>query len=129
MPATYDPALIATNILHYARAQFRDVGGLQGTTVTLPLLQDEEYSGFVARFGEVEGLAKLAESLAANFAQKVSKYAQAGGIDVAWPNRPDFYLKLALNIRTYGVGDGASGLYAGRPVTPTPANDERLAFL
>lgn len=129
MAATYDPTLIATDIVSFARLKFRDVGGLSGTTVTLPLLQDEEYQGLIARLGEREGLAQAAESLAASFAQKVASYAQAGGIDVTWPKRPDFYLELAKSIRINGISGASASLYAGRPVTSTPCNDERLTFM
>jgi hypothetical protein len=127
MSASYYADEIATELVSYARSRFRDVGGLRGSTVTKPLLQDEEYQGFIDRLGAREGLAQAAEALAATFAQKVNQYAQAGGVDVAWPNRPDFYLELRDSIRAYGVGDVGTGqLVANSPVTPTPRNDLRL---
>jgi len=128
MSASYDPTLIATSILSYARARFRDVGGLSGTTVTKPLLQDEEYSGFIARLGEREGLAQAAESLAASFAQKVQSFAEAGGVDISWPRRPDFYLALAKSIRIHGVDMGSSAyvVHAGSPSLPQYGVDGRL---
>ena len=126
MTATYDATTIGTNLISYARSRFRDVAGLVGTTVTKPLMFDEEYQGLVDRLGAREGLAQAAEALAANYAQRINHFAQSGDVDVTWPNRPDFYLKLAQNIRTYGVEMSAGGVYAGRPITPSPLNDKRL---
>ena len=134
MIATYSASNIATNLISYARSRFRDVGGLEGNTVTLPLLFDEEYQGFIDRLGAREGLAQAAESLASTFAQKVIHFSETGGDSVNWPNRPDFYLKLRDSIRTYGVGGfGASGDIASQligksPKTPTPRTDLRLAL-
>lgn len=130
MSATYDATAIATDIISYARARFRDVGGLSGTTVTLPLLQDEEYQGFITRCGTQEGLAQAALSLAADFAQKVQRYSRAGGTSVDWPSRPKFYQDLALDLRTWGLtGQSGSGTAAFAPVTPSPCNDDRLQML
>lgn len=133
MSATYDAEEIATDIISYARARFRDVGRLSGTTVGAPLLQDEEYQGFVTLLGAREGLAQLAETLAASFAQKVQRYAESGGIAVQWPARPDFYLELAASIRTNGVGaledGGTYGLYGGAPALPDYDTDARLTMI
>lgn len=127
MAATYDSTAIATSIISFARARFRDVGGLSGTTVTKPLLLDEEYQGFIDRLGTQEGLAIAAESLAASYAQKIQSYGEAGGIDIVWPKRPEFYLQLRDSIRKYGVDGGVTGsLYAGAPALPTPLTDDRL---
>lgn len=129
MAAIYDVTLIASDLKTFARAKFRDVGGLVGTTVTLPLLLDEEYQGFIARLGPNEGLAQLAESLAANYAQKIDEYAEAGGISVAWPDRPEFYLELAASIRKNGIDGGAGGqIVSGVPLTPNSSTDCRLRF-
>jgi hypothetical protein len=129
MAATYDATTIATDIISYARARFRDVGGLSGTTVTKPLLSDEEYQGFIDRMGEQEGLAQAALALAASFAQKVKEFAQAGGIDVAWPDRPGFYTDLADDIRRRGIDMVSATLYAYAPDTPSLITDERLELL
>lgn len=127
MSAFYDPTS-TTSLISYARNRFRDVGGLSGTTVTKPLLLDEEYQMFVTRCGDREGLAQAAEALAATFAQKVKEYSESGGIDVIWPDRPKFYLDLAASIRTYGIDMSNGGVRAWAPVTPTPCNDRRLVL-
>lgn len=126
MSATYDPALIATSTRDYARLRFRDIGGLSGTTVTKPFLSDEEYDGLIALSGVQEGLVQIALAIAAIFNQKVQQYREAGGIDVVWPQRAQFYERQAADIRTYGLNGGSTSLRAGAPVTPTPLNDERL---
>lgn len=102
MSANYDQTLPTR--LSQARFLFRDVGGLIAGVVTIPLLQDEEYLGAMATWGENEGLAKCAESLAASFAQKVRHFSQGGGISVDWPDRSTFYLDLAKSIRLNGIG-------------------------
>jgi hypothetical protein len=130
MAATYDASSISTNIVSYARARFRDVGGLSGTVVGKPLMLDEEYQGFVSRLGNAEGLAQAAEALAAGFAQKVQQFSESGGVDVVWPRRAEFYLELARNIRLYGV-DMTNGALVGAyaPTTPIIETDERLMLL
>lgn len=130
MAATYNPEALATDILSYARARFRDVGGYADGIVGRPLLQDEEYYGFIERLGDREGLAQAAEALAAQYAQRVQRYGEAGGIDVTWPRRPEFYLSLAENIRRYGVDnrDGSSQVRASAPPLPTYRTDQRLAL-
>ncbi|MBW3635368.1 MAG: hypothetical protein KY445_02735 [Armatimonadetes bacterium] len=116
MAATYDFSL--PTLLDQARFLFRDVGGLENGVVTKPLLENEEYLGAVRVWGDVEGLAKVAESLASSFAQKVKKYANTrGGTSVEWPDRPDFYLQLAASIRTNGVGTMV--MMAGAPALPS----------
>src|ERR1017187_6729966 len=123
MSATYDPTDISTNIVHYARLRFHD------TNVAVPLLQDEEYQGLVTRLGNREGLAQAAESLAATFAQKVQTFQQAGVFSTSWPVRPEWYMKLADNIRNFGVDyTSFADLRAGAPCAPSFLRDERLVL-
>lgn len=145
MAATYSPDL--SRQLDQARFIFRDYNGYieQGSTpyaVSRPLVQDEEYLGAIAVWGEDEGLAKVAENLASNFAQKVISYANSQeGTSVRWPDRPSFYLELAASIRENGFSTTTTNakLATGAPALPSyeptlvngafqPA-DERLAHL
>lgn len=108
MTATYSPSLETS--IDQARFLFKDYNGFvdNGTApfvVLKPLVFNEEYAGAIRVWGEDEGLAKVAENLASNFAQKIKKYANTrGGTSVEWPDRPDFYLQLAMSIRTNGFG-------------------------
>lgn len=133
MPATYNPSAIATDLISYARTRFHDVAQLEGDgpgyTVGRPLLLDEEYQGFIDRCGAQEGLAQASEALGAQYAQKVAKYAQAGGIAIEWPKRPEFYAALANTIRKFGIDSSSNGIYGWSCPAPTPENDERLALL
>ena len=130
MAATFDPTAIATDIISYARARFRDVAGLDGTTVTRPLFTDEEYQGFIDRAGnEAEGLAQAALAMAAVFNLKVQSYGQAQGESVTWPRRAEFYERLAADFRVWGVAGNNRNLRAGSPALPTCETDDRLALL
>jgi hypothetical protein len=129
MAATYDETLIATSLRDRLRLRFRDIGGLSGTTVTKPLLNDEAYDGLLDAYSANprEGAAQIALTLAAVFAQRVQSYAKSGDIDVVWPKRPEFYERQALDLRKYGVEDtGAGGSYAGVPDLPSYTDDERI---
>lgn len=132
MAATYDSSALDSSTRDYLRLRLRDIGGLSGTTVTKPLLGDEEYNGLLARHegNAREGAAQCALAIAAVFAQRVQSYARAGGIDVVWPKRVEFYERAALDFRRYGVTGGANagGSYAGAPETPDYADDERLVL-
>jgi hypothetical protein len=140
MAATYNVSLPI--LLDQARFLFHDKAGatVDSVVVTKPLLLDEEYLGAMAAWGAIEGLAKLAEALASEYVQKVSKYANTrSGTSVEWPSRADFYLKLAASIRTNGISGtvaASAAVYPFPSPCPTLARDgsikppdQRLEFL
>lgn len=141
MAANYNLSLPTR--LDQARFLFHDTAGatVDSLVVTKPLLQDEEYLGAMRAWGETEGLAKAAIALASNFEQKVKSYANTrGGTSVDWPERGEFYLKLAADIRLNGIGEVINIALAGLPPLPLPypsfnsdgsirPADERLLFL
>jgi hypothetical protein len=78
------------------------------------LRQDENYYAVLALAGDERlGIALMAESLAAEFAQRVDSFSESGGISVRWSERVKTWLALAKTIRDawavdVGAGEGAT---------------------
>ena len=137
MAATYDSAL--PTVKDQGRFLFRDLDSLDAGVVGFPILQDEEYVAAINLWGDVEGLAKCAEAIGADWVQLVNKYANTkGGTSVTWPDRAGFYYELAASLRINGLA--VLTVRAGAPPLPSPipyvnaagkfvAADERLTHL
>ena len=126
MAATYNPT--EPIIRDVIRGILQDVDNLTGSAVGDPRLQDETIDARVSRFGEVEGAAKCAESIAAFWSKEVVRYGQAGEDTAFASDRHRFYLNLAQSIRANGLGGAAAGssVRAGAPALPQYGVDNRL---
>jgi hypothetical protein len=100
--ATYDPALPLT------RDEMRQaLGDLDVSANTTYLLRDSTYDKMLAAYGQAEGTARLAESLAATFGQQPDTVNADGEIVVSWRDRVSTWLTLAKSNRSTGtVPDG-----------------------
>ena len=126
MSATYD--LAEPTIRDVIRGILQDVDDLTGTTVGDPRLQDETIDARVARFGEIEGAAKCAESIAAFWSKEVIRYGNAGEDTAFASDRHRFFLNMAESIRKNGFSatSFASNIRAGAPPLPEYGKDQRL---
>jgi len=74
------------------------------TDATNPLREDETINVTVLAYGEAEGSARLAESLAAQFAQEPDSVA-VDGLTVSWRSRVSAWLELATRMRSQAAAD------------------------
>jgi hypothetical protein len=79
MVATYDSSL--STALDRIRKEVGD------TDTAAAVNQDEEIEALVARYGEGEATARVAESMIALFAQDPDHFSVVGGITVTWGSR------------------------------------------
>lgn len=82
------------------------------------LRQDEQYVAVLSLAGSEDlATAQMAESLAAEFAQKPDSYSESGGISVRWSERVKTWLSLASGIRTsLTAAAGGQGGVSGQMV-------------
>lgn len=118
MAAGYDPSGLKTSIVYQARFQLGDKGQLRdeaGDQVWL--LQDEEIQSNLELFGYNEGVARVADALAVQYAQEPSEYQDEGGVKVKWADRIQTWRSLAALLRTPSAATATptGGGYLSRP--------------
>ncbi len=109
MSFTYDPSLRAWR--DHARLALGDLDSSE------PLLSDETIDAKLATFGFLEGLAQLADSLVALFAQEPDHYSEgSAGLAAQWSGRADAWRQVAADCRSgrvaVPVGASSRGLIA-----------------
>lgn len=104
---TYDPRLISP----VDRIRF----AVGDTDPTAPLRQDESIDALVVLHGETVATAKVARSIASEFARQPSNLTIPGGPGISYAQRVTSLQDLAKSIEG---GGGASGATAG-PATDT----------
>ena len=110
MPATYDITLPTSK--DRARNQLGDID------MSAPLRMDEEILSQIALYGETGGIAKLARSLAAEYAQQpVSINAQ--GVGVSWSERVKTWLDLAARLEAALAADQSQANSTFKTIKPT----------
>jgi hypothetical protein len=75
-----------------------------GDTVAPGLRQDETIDQMLIAFGEAEATARLAEGLAAQYAQRVDSFHSSTGMSVSWRDRVSTWLELAKRLRSQSGG-------------------------
>lgn len=74
-----------------------------GDTVAPGLRQNETYDQMLIAFGEAEATARLAEGLAAQYAQKPTSLSDDTG-SMSWSDRVKTWLELATRLRAQAGG-------------------------
>ena len=87
---SYDPT--STDDLDVARRELGDIGATE-------LRDDAEYDALIAAYGLNEAIARLAASLAAEYARKPDRVTLSNGLSVAWSERVQSWLALAARYR------------------------------
>jgi hypothetical protein len=98
MAATFDPTLPSQRDhirLHLGDKHDLDVAG----PVSDALLQDEVIDANLREFGFAEALARLADALAVDAAQRPNEYEQPNGVKVKWSYRVAIWQSIAKQAR------------------------------
>lgn len=99
MGATFDPALTTHRDhirLHLGDKHNLDVAG----PVPNAMLQDEVIDANLQTFGYLETLARLADALATDAAQRPNEYREENGVQVKWSYRVMIWQQLAKQARS-----------------------------
>lgn len=95
-----------------ARDRIRDLLG--DTDATNPLRWDETYDANLVYYGDSEAtvIAKMARSLASQFAQNPSSVSIPGGPSVSWSSRVSTWLDLAKRFESSAEAGGGANSYS-----------------
>lgn len=108
MATTYNPALSADGGLNEARFDLGDVGHIKSDTGSpIYILQDEEITARITKYGYREGVARAAESCITRSAQLPDVYEDDSQTRVEWKTRMDAWKSLIKRLRD-NVGDVSS---------------------
>lgn len=93
MAFTYEKEALATSPLFRARYELGD------TNPDKALLDDAEINGLITYHGYSAGVAKLADGLAAKYAQEPDEYEDEGGVKVKWSYKVKVWQETAKRLR------------------------------